>query len=110
MLQKKSSKLDRREAVQTDGTTVALAAASGVSDLTATLTSRRYSPMPNAHLAVSLSHMFEGGGQPIPGAGGVIVVSENGLNRVLGACPIDMQRRLRNVVRRRSQGCQGSAA
>src|SRR5216110_2171590 len=75
------SQLDRRGALQTVGATVALAAASGA--LTAgayaatpsTNASDRAGPgfWPNgARLAVSLSLMFEGGGQPISGASGVI--------------------------------------
>jgi peptidoglycan/xylan/chitin deacetylase (PgdA/CDA1 family) len=77
---KEASQLSRREVLQTVGATVALAAASGVSDSTggahaATPSSTPSDPgfWPNgARLAVSLSLMFEGGGQPISGAGGVI--------------------------------------
>jgi peptidoglycan/xylan/chitin deacetylase (PgdA/CDA1 family) len=77
---KEASQLSRREVLQTVGATVALAAASGVSDSTggahaATPSSTASDPgfWPNgARLAVSLSLMFEGGGQPISGAGGVI--------------------------------------
>ena len=79
----KPSQLDRREALQTVGATVALAAAAGAQGLTAGAhaatpslnVSDRAGPgfWPNgARLAVSLSLMFEGGGQPISGAGGVI--------------------------------------
>src|SRR5438105_12485811 len=79
----KVAQLDRREALQTVGATVALAAASGASGLTggafAATSSLNVSGRagsgfwPNgARLAVSLSLMFEGGGQPISGAGGVI--------------------------------------
>jgi peptidoglycan/xylan/chitin deacetylase (PgdA/CDA1 family) len=74
---------DRREALRTIGATVALAAAAGASNLTGDAhaqtppanASDRAKPgfWPNgARLAVSLSLMFEGGGQPISGAGGVI--------------------------------------
>jgi peptidoglycan/xylan/chitin deacetylase (PgdA/CDA1 family) len=79
---KEPSKLDRRQAFQTVGATVALAAVSGASDLTGAHAatpslnaSDRTEPgfWPNgARLAVSLSLMFEGGGQPISGASGVI--------------------------------------
>jgi peptidoglycan/xylan/chitin deacetylase (PgdA/CDA1 family) len=77
---KTPSRLNRREALQTAGATVALAAASaslsGVHAATPSLSaSDRAEPgfWPNgARLAVSLSLMFEGGGQPISGAGGVI--------------------------------------
>src|SRR5260370_24959766 len=82
-LANKPSQLDRREAVQTLGASIALAAASGATGLagdahaaTPSLNaSDRAEPgfWPNgARLAVSLSLMFEGGGQPISGAGGVI--------------------------------------
>jgi peptidoglycan/xylan/chitin deacetylase (PgdA/CDA1 family) len=73
--------LNRREALQTVGATVALAAAASgrsgaASAATPTInTSDRYAGgfWPNGtRLAVSLSLMFEGGGQPISGAGGVI--------------------------------------
>src|SRR6202521_5515998 len=73
--------LNRREALQTVGATVALAAAaSGATGAASAATptinaSDRYAGgfWPNgARLAVSLSLMFEGGGQPISGAGGVI--------------------------------------
>src|SRR6267154_410222 len=77
------SQFSRREALQTVGATVALAAVSGASDLTggayAATTPVNASDSagpgfwPNgARLAVSLSLMFEAGGQPISGAGGVI--------------------------------------
>lgn|SRR5439155_21256494 len=78
---KQALQLDRREALQTVGATVALAAASGASGLTGGAhaatpslnASDRAGFWPNgARLAVSLSLMFEGGGQPISGAGGVI--------------------------------------
>lgn len=80
---KKPSQLDRREALKSVGVTIALAAASGASGLTggayaATPSSNASDRAeagfwPNgARLAVSLSLMFEGGGQPISGAGGVI--------------------------------------
>jgi polysaccharide deacetylase len=79
----KTSQLDRREALQTVGSTVALAAVSGASGLaggayaaTASVNASGRADLgfwPNgARLAVSLSLMFEGGGQPISGAGGVI--------------------------------------
>src|SRR4051794_8516572 len=79
----KPSQFDRREALQTGGATVALAAASSSSSLSgnayaatpSSSASDRVDPgfWPNgARLAVSLSLMFEGGGQPISGAGGVI--------------------------------------
>src|SRR4051794_24046545 len=82
-LAKKPSQLDRRGALQTVGATVALAAAFGASDATggayAATASVNASDRANAgfwpngaRLAVSLSLMFEGGGQPISGAGGVI--------------------------------------
>ncbi len=73
--------LNRREALQTVGATVALAAAASgrtgaASAATPTINaSDRYAGCfwPNGtRLAVSLSLMFEGGGQPISGAGGVI--------------------------------------
>jgi len=78
---KKLSQIDRREALQTVGATVTLAAAaSGPGGLmgsthAATPASDRTEGgfWPNgAQLAVSFSLMFEGGGQPISGAGGVI--------------------------------------
>ena len=80
---KQPSQLNRRTALQTVGATVALAAASGVGGLTGGASaatppadaSDHAGPgfWPNgARLAVSLSLMFEGGGQPISGAGGVI--------------------------------------
>ena len=77
----KPSHLNRREALQTVGATVALAAAASgrtgaASAATPTINaSDRYAGgfWPNGtRLAVSLSLMFEGGGQPISGAGGVI--------------------------------------
>jgi peptidoglycan/xylan/chitin deacetylase (PgdA/CDA1 family) len=73
--------LNRREALQTVGATIALAtAASGLTGAASAETtiinaSDRNTGgfWPNgARLAVSLSLMFEGGGQPISGAGGVI--------------------------------------
>src|SRR5260370_15402680 len=75
----KPSNLNRREALQT----VAIATATAASGLTGAAraatttvnTSNRNEGAfwPNgARLAVSLSLMFEGGGQPISGAGGVI--------------------------------------
>src|ERR1700687_1471466 len=77
----KPSHLNRREALQTVGATVALATAAGgltgaASAATATIDASdrnagRFWPN-GARLAVSLSLMFEGGGQPISGAGGVI--------------------------------------
>ena len=80
---KKPSQLDRREALKSVGVTIALAPASGAIGLTggayaATPSSNASDRAeagfwPNgARLAVSLSLMFEGGGQPISGAGGVI--------------------------------------
>jgi hypothetical protein len=80
---KQPSQFNRREALRTVGATAALAAASGASGLTGGAyaatpsfnTSDRAGPgfWPNgARLAVSISLMFEGGGQPISGAGGVI--------------------------------------
>jgi peptidoglycan/xylan/chitin deacetylase (PgdA/CDA1 family) len=82
-LAKKPSQFDRREALHTVGASVALAAASGATGLTGGAyaatpslnASDRTEPgfWPNgARLAVSLSLMFEGGGQRIFGAGGVI--------------------------------------
>jgi peptidoglycan/xylan/chitin deacetylase (PgdA/CDA1 family) len=79
----KPSQFDRREALQTGGATVALAAASSGSGLSGSAYAATPSSSasdradagfwPNgARLAVSLSLMFEGGGQPISGAGGVI--------------------------------------
>src|SRR5258708_30759633 len=79
----KPSQLNRRTALQTVGATVALAAASGASSLSGGAYAATPSSdasdragagfWPNgARLAVSLSLMFEGGGQPISGAGGVI--------------------------------------
>src|SRR5258708_21976189 len=72
--------LNRREALQTVGVTVALAtAANGLTGTASAATAIDASGRnaggfwPNgARLAVSLSLMFEGGGQPISGAGGVI--------------------------------------
>src|SRR5260370_24725283 len=77
------SQFSRREALQTVGATVALAAASGASDLTggayAATTPVNASDSagpgfwPNgARLAVSLSLMFEAEGHPHPGAVGVV--------------------------------------
>ena len=78
-----SSYLNRREAVQTVGAGTALTVATGATGLSGN--PRAATPgvtaadrvgtgfWPNgARLAVSLSLMFEGGGQPISGAGGVI--------------------------------------
>ena len=73
--------LNRREALQTVGATVVLAA--GASDLTVAAHAATPSASESnrgetgfwpggARLAVSLSLMFEGGGQPISGASGVI--------------------------------------
>jgi len=78
-----SSLLDRREALQTVAATVTVAAATGATALTggaeaatpSLKATDRADPSlwPNgARLAVSFSLMFEGGGQPISGAGGVI--------------------------------------
>jgi peptidoglycan/xylan/chitin deacetylase (PgdA/CDA1 family) len=78
-----SCQFNRREALREVGATAALAVASGAGDLSgaasaATPTINASDPSdtgfwPNvARLAVSLSLMFEGGGQPISGAGGVI--------------------------------------
>ena len=77
----KPSHLNRREALQTVGATVALATAAGgltgaASAATTTIDASdrnagRFWPN-GARLAVSFSLMFEGGGQPISGAGGVI--------------------------------------
>jgi peptidoglycan/xylan/chitin deacetylase (PgdA/CDA1 family) len=74
--------LNRREALQTVGATVALAtAADSSTGIARAETTTIDAPdrkggggfWPNgARLAVSLSLMFEGGGQPISGAGGVI--------------------------------------
>jgi peptidoglycan/xylan/chitin deacetylase (PgdA/CDA1 family) len=77
------SHLNRREAVQTAGASVVFAATPGAVGLSgggraetpAAQQSQRTATgaWPNgARLAVSLSLMFEGGGQPISGAGGVI--------------------------------------
>src|ERR1700738_4576533 len=82
-LAKSPSRPDRREALQTVGTTAALAVASGAGGLsgaasaaTPTINASDHNPAgfwPNgARLAVSFSLMFEGGGQPTTGAGGVI--------------------------------------
>src|SRR6202165_2107715 len=77
----KPSHLSRREALQTVGATVALATTAGTltgvarAETTAIDAPDRNGSRfwPNgARLAVSLSLMFEGGGQPISGAGGVI--------------------------------------
>jgi peptidoglycan/xylan/chitin deacetylase (PgdA/CDA1 family) len=78
-----SSNLNRREAIHTVGASAALAVASATvgrpgSTLAATTTTNQSERTatdfwPNgARLAVSFSLMFEGGGQPISGAGGVI--------------------------------------
>src|SRR5438309_1241405 len=78
-----TSKVDRRGALQIVGATAALAVASGGTSLiggahaqtpssnAADRTERGFWPN-GARLAVSLLLMFEGGGQPISGAGGVI--------------------------------------
>jgi peptidoglycan/xylan/chitin deacetylase (PgdA/CDA1 family) len=75
----KPSNLNRREALQTVGTTVALAAGGLTGNASAATTTINASDSnaggfwpKGARLAVSLSLMFEGGGQPISGAGGVI--------------------------------------
>src|ERR1700694_4726516 len=77
----KPSHLSRREALQTVGATVALATTAGsLTGVARAETTTIDAPdrngggfWPNgARLAVSLSLMFEGGGQPISGAGGVI--------------------------------------
>ena len=77
-----SSQFNRREALREVGATAALAVASGglssaasAATTTTITTSDRNAAgsWPNgARLAVSFSLMFEGGGQPISGAGGVI--------------------------------------
>ena len=78
-----SSQFNRREALQEVSVTAALAVASGASGLSGTASAAtptiNASDRPDtgfwpngARLAVSLSLMFEGGGQPISGAGGVI--------------------------------------
>jgi len=76
---RKPSNLNRREALQTVGATVALAAGGLTGNASAATTTINASDpiagafWPNgARLAMSLSLMFEGGGQPISGAGGVI--------------------------------------
>jgi len=75
------SHLNRREALQTVGATVALVtAANGLTGTAKAATTTINASdrdaggfWPNgARLAMSLSLMFEGGGQPISGAGGVI--------------------------------------
>jgi len=82
-LAKLPAQFSRRDALQSVGSTLALAAVSGAADPTSgalaetpssTATDRAKSGFwPNgARLAVSLSLMFEGGGQPISGASGVI--------------------------------------
>jgi hypothetical protein len=73
----KPSHLNRREALQTVGATVALATVAGAASAATTTVNASDRNAggfwPNgARLAVSLSLMFEGGGQPISGAGGVI--------------------------------------
>ena len=75
----KPSNLNRREALQTVGAAVALAAGGLTGNASAATTTINASApnagafWPNgARLAMSLSLMFEGGGQPISGAGGVI--------------------------------------
>src|SRR5260221_5702361 len=83
MFPNKPSQLGRREVIQTVGASIALAAASGAGGPTGGAraatpslnVSDRAQPgfWPNgARLALSFSLMFEGGGQPISGAGGVI--------------------------------------
>jgi peptidoglycan/xylan/chitin deacetylase (PgdA/CDA1 family) len=78
-----SSQFNRREALQTVGATAAIAVASGAGGLSGTASAATTTIKasegnasgfwPNgARLAVSFSLMFEGGGQPISGAGGVI--------------------------------------
>jgi len=80
---RRPSKFNRRQALRTVGASAALVAAPSADDLTGGV--RAETPVievsdhvgpefwPNgARLAVSLSLMFEGGGQPISGAGGVI--------------------------------------
>jgi len=75
----KPSHLNRREAIQTAALATA-AAAGGLSASAAPAAQTINASAPNtnsfwpngARLAVSLSLMFEGGGQPISGAGGVI--------------------------------------
>jgi peptidoglycan/xylan/chitin deacetylase (PgdA/CDA1 family) len=75
----KPSHLNRREALQTV-TLATAAAASGLTGAVSATTPTINASAPNAgdfwpngaRLAVSLSLMFEGGGQPISGAGGVI--------------------------------------
>jgi peptidoglycan/xylan/chitin deacetylase (PgdA/CDA1 family) len=75
-----SSLLNRRDALNTVGGTAALAIASGAGSVpgaasaaTTVVRAPATGFWPNgARLAVSISLMFEGGGQPISGAGGVI--------------------------------------
>jgi peptidoglycan/xylan/chitin deacetylase (PgdA/CDA1 family) len=78
-----SSQFNRREALQTVGVTAALAVASGAGGLSGAANAETTTLNPSdrsaaglwpngARLAVSFSLMFEGGGQPISGAGGVI--------------------------------------
>ena len=76
-----SSQLNRREAIQSVGASTALAAAGAVGLARRTraapksTTSQRKANgfwPGGSRLAVSLSLMFEAGGQPISGAGGVI--------------------------------------
>src|SRR5580658_10401541 len=79
---KHSCEFNRREALREVGATAAFAVAAGagvLSGASAAETTNNASDRnsgsfwPNgARLAVSLSLMFEGGGQPISGAGGVI--------------------------------------
>jgi peptidoglycan/xylan/chitin deacetylase (PgdA/CDA1 family) len=81
MINPMSSPLSRRDAMKTVGATAAMAIAAGsvpgvagAQTPTARSTDQgrgRFWPN-NARLAVSFSLMFEGGGQPISGAGGVI--------------------------------------
>jgi peptidoglycan/xylan/chitin deacetylase (PgdA/CDA1 family) len=84
------SELNRRHALQMIGAGAVLAASSGVgtagvgSEVTTGIDSPELSKTgfwpKNARLAVSISLMFEGGGQPISGAGGLIPESiENGV-------------------------------
>jgi peptidoglycan/xylan/chitin deacetylase (PgdA/CDA1 family) len=72
-----SSKLNRREAIQAVGASTALVASAGGlarAAPTSTKSQRKANGFwpRGARLAVSLSLMFEAGGQPISGAGGVI--------------------------------------
>jgi peptidoglycan/xylan/chitin deacetylase (PgdA/CDA1 family) len=76
-----SSQLNRREAIQAVGASTALAASGAIGSArqthavpTSTTSQRKANDFwpRGARLAVSLSLMFEAGGQPISGAGGVI--------------------------------------